>query len=141
MPPRAREFEGKREMLKQLPDLAEMRWTEMPGYASVIPWRAEIPKDAMSASDAVALAQKSGIDADCRGAAGCALINRAELHMYIVGKGETLPVWRIAFGRDEEAHEVVRLIDARTGKLITNCGVPAASAAATSRGNLYLMCR
>ncbi len=133
-----------KELAQQRPDFGSMRATEMPNAAVVVPWRGEIPPQAMSLTEAVALAQKSGIDAQCRAAdphQGCANITRAELHMYIVGRGEMLPIWRVTFGPDGAGREVTRLVDAKTRKLITNCGVPSQAAPAIARENLYLECR
>ena len=133
-----------KDVLKQRPDLAQMRWREMSDYTTVIPWQNAIPDNTMTVMEAVALAQKSGLAEDCAGTNpyyGCGNITRADLHVYIVGANQLLPVWRLTFGQDARAGEIVRLVNASSGKLITNCTVPGASVAATERTNLYLECR
>ena len=95
-------------------------------------------------TDAVALAERSGVERDCAGsnpAYGCANITRAELHVYLVGDGRQVPVWRVAFGQDAQAKEIVRLVNAASGRLITNCSVPEGGAAAGSPGTVRLACR
>lgn len=133
-----------KDVLKLRPEAATMRRREMERYSSVIPWQIDIPAGIMDVTDAVALAQKSALSEDCAGtnpAYGCAHVALAELHMYIVGDRQALPVWKVAFGQDKSARRVARLINASSRKLITNCTVPDLSEPATARTNLYLDCR
>jgi hypothetical protein len=129
------------EMLCHRPDLAKMRALSVD--PSLAPWRIAIPRKVVSPADALAVALESSFRADCAGVKpyeGCGNVTRAELHMFVVGNGQDLPVWRIDFGQNARAEGVVRLIDGNTGKLITNCTVPEANVALSDRRNLYLDC-
>ena len=131
------------EVFRARPDLGAMRWNVLPSEASFIPWQVDVSDGIMPVSEAVTLAQKSALDRDCAGSNpfyGCGNVTMAELHTYIVGSGESLPIWRIQLGQDARAKEVVRLVNAKTGRLITNCSVPDSSVPATARGNIYLEC-
>jgi hypothetical protein len=132
------------ELLRQHPELAKLRLEAMPGARPMAPYTLPIPDGITDVTDAVALAERSGPERDCAGANpayGCAVLSRAELHVYLVGDGRSLPVWRIGFGQDAHAKEIVRLVNAATGRLITNCAVPDGGAAPGSPGTVRLACR
>lgn len=131
-------------LLTLRPELGQPRWETVRNGRSLASYTFEIPEQVMDVTDAVALAERSGVERDCAAAGpsyGCANITRAELHVYLVGDGRQVPVWRIAFGQDAKAKEIVRLVDAASGRLITNCSVPEGGAAAGSPGTLRLACR
>ena len=132
------------DFVRQRPELAQPRWEKLPGGRVLAPYTYAIPEQVMGVTDAVALAERSGVERDCAAAGpayGCAIITRAELHVYLVGDGRQVPVWRIAFGQDAQAKEIVRLVNAASGRLITNCSVPEGGAAAGSPGTVRLACR
>ena len=130
--------------VRQRPELAQPRWERLSGGRTLAPYTFAIPEQVTDVTDAVALAERSGVERDCAGsnpAYGCANITRAELHVYLVGDGRQVPVWRVAFGQDAQAKEIVRLVNAASGRLITNCSVPEGGAAAGSPGTVRLACR
>ena len=130
-----------KDIVRQHPELGSMRSQVLRAWTTT-PLRNALPDEFMSVNDDVALAQKSNLQADCAGTNanyGCADVKFAELHMYIVGSGQMLPIWRIRFGQDARAKEITRLVNASSGRLITNCSVPDLSQS-TDRENLYLRC-
>jgi hypothetical protein len=131
-------------ILRQRPELGRPRWEKLPGGRSLAPYTLPVPDGITDVTDAAALAERSGLQADCAGtnpAYGCAIITRAELHTYLLWNGRSVPVWRVGFGQDAQAKEIVRLVDAATGRVITNCAVPDGSTAAGSPGTVLLACR
>ena len=113
-----------KDVLEQRPDLAtDALAVDMLDYTTVIPWQNAISDNAMTVTEAVALAQQSGLAEDCTGTNphyGGGNITRADLHVYIVGANQLLPGAALTVRADARAREIVRLVNASSGKLITN---------------------
>src|SRR5262245_25558420 len=96
------------------------------------PYTLPIPEKFVDLDDAIAEAQKSGIDRECAGAnpvtSTCALVSGAELHVYWSGTGQSgTPIWKISFGQHPSTYQTVaRQVDAASGRIVTVTDLQAA---------------
>jgi hypothetical protein len=98
------------------------------------PYTLPIPEQFIDPDDAIAEAQRSGIDRECAGEnplfpTSCSLVSNAELHVYWSGAGQSgKPIWKISFGQHPSTYELVaRQVDATSGKVVAVADLQAAT--------------
>lgn len=104
------------------------------------PYTLPIPEKFVDLEEAIAAAQKSGVDRECGPptplALNCTLLTGAELHVYWSGAGQTgKPIWKISFHQHPTTLKTVaRQIDATSGKVVTVDDLQAATISGEGEG-------